>query len=73
MLRRRCVEGLGSDRFAEAHRFLKALQDAEESEIEVGGEGVDDNLDSDARLVQILGRDLVHYSSLIDQVCRLAE
>ena len=67
MLRQRCVDGLGVEIFEGAHRFLKALQDAEESGFEVGGEALAGE-SANARLVSIMGPEKVHFASLIDQV-----
>lgn len=48
--------------------FACAFQDAEESGLEYGGEGVDFNNTTERRLESILGPDKMHFSSLIDQV-----
>lgn len=66
VLRQRCVEGLGAAAFERAYRFLKALQDAEEAGVEVGGES--EPTSTNARLVDLMGVNRVHYSSLIDQL-----
>jgi len=78
LLRQRCIKALGYDQFQAAHAFLKAANDADDDVVddddalETGGEQFGGLHDSDeqtqARLVQILGPDKVHFSSLIDQL-----
>jgi len=65
VLRQRCIEGLGEDAFERAHRYLKAMQDAEDAGVEFGGEG---HTSTDAKLADIMGPHRVHFSSLIDQL-----
>jgi len=65
VLRQRCIEGLGEEAFERAHRYLKAMQDAEDAGVEFGGEG---HTSTDAKLADIMGPHRVHFSSLIDQL-----
>ena len=77
LLRQRCIKALGYDQFQAAHAYLKAANDVDEEDLvddalEAGGEQFGGLHDSDsqtqARLMEILGPDKVHFSSLIDQL-----
>lgn len=64
VLRQRCIEGLGLEKFQEAHRYIKALQDDDD----FGFDQIGDPESADSRLVAILGPEKHHYSTLIDQL-----
>lgn len=72
VLRQRCVEGLGQSKFDAAHSYLKQIQDAQDIGYEMGGENMveeeEDEATQQRRLTSILGHDMVHYSSLIEQL-----
>eukprot|EP00928_Gymnodinium_smaydae_P036717 TRINITY_DN25621_c0_g1_i2.p1 TRINITY_DN25621_c0_g1~~TRINITY_DN25621_c0_g1_i2.p1 ORF type:complete len:814 (-),score=167.37 TRINITY_DN25621_c0_g1_i2:73-2172(-) len=59
-LARRCVEGLGSERFAAAKRCLQALQDAAEAPGGIRG-----------RMLELLGAERIGFLSLLDQLVHM--
>ena len=75
MLRQRCIEGLGAAQFAEAYRYLKALQDADDMAYgyEMGGEsydgvaGQDSEETADAKLA-VVSQEMDEQKQIINQL-----
>ncbi|CAM9332534.1 unnamed protein product [Chrysoparadoxa australica] len=71
-LRKKCIDGLGEEKFTRAFDLLKKMLD-EDGYVEVDGETFDGADDSQVRevLVKVLGKDNLHYFNLLDQLALL--